>query len=116
MSDMCLESTWKTVLTQEGWSIDSAMQFIAVWQSSTLATYENSLEKLRLYCNKNGHSFSMVPTPVLADYLCSVAKSSKRPKSVLNTTAAALSCLSDALRIENPVTPDITKLIFSANE
>ena len=111
MGNMCLESAWKNALTKDGWSIDSATQFIALWQPSTLSSYSRSLDKLDQYCKNRGEKFPCVSTPVLADYLCSVARASDRPKSSLNTTVAALSCLSDALSIRNPVTPKINKLV-----
>ena len=41
-----------------------------------------------------------------------MAQSSRRPKSVLSSTVTAFSCLSDLLRIKNPLTPDINKLIL----
>lgn len=97
----------------KGWSLHSASQFVSAWAPSTVETYNRSLEKLFHYCNQKGFAFPNVGEHCLAEYLCDLAMTSKRPKSMLNTTVAALTCFSDACCIKNPVTPRINRLIVA---
>ena len=47
----------------------------------------------------------------MADYLCEVAAKSKRPKSILNNTAAVIMCLCEAMGIKNLISQNLSKLI-----
>ena len=49
-------------------------------------------------------------TPTLASYLCDLASRSECPKGVLTTCLAPVSCMTQALKIPDPVTEDILKL------
>ena len=108
---MCLETQWKNSLTAQGWSLGAASHFVASWAESTLSSYNRALENLHDFCHERNEHFPEVKQHVLADYLTEVARSTPRPKSVLNTTVVALSCLSGAVRIKNPVSAEINKLV-----
>lgn len=100
------------MLQNQGWSIKSATQFVSAWAPSTLDTYNRMLNKLHEFCVKQGHDFPAVKTAVLAEYLCYLTEQTSRPKSVLNSTVAAVTCLADAAGIKNPVTPEINRLMM----
>ena len=57
--------------------------------------------------------FPNVKESDIANYLCHIASNSQRPKSVLNTTAAAITCFCEAVGITNLISQDLSKLIVS---
>lgn len=59
-----------------------------------------------------GDEFPHVSEALVTQYLCSVGDSSPRPKSVLNATVAAISCLYDAMGLDNPTSGGyVSKLV-----
>lgn len=75
----------------EGWSDRAASQFQFCLAKSTRANYNNLLLRCSRFCNDKNESFPPRSSAILADFLCSLADSSQRPKSLLCTALAALS-------------------------
>ena len=70
------------------------------------------MDKLRTHCTSLDIQFPPQDTSIIADFLCGIASASDRPKSVLNSTTAALTCLYSAMDTYNPIhSPDISKLV-----
>jgi len=61
------------------------------------------VNRFYVYCIDNNSVFPCVEESFIATYLCTVAEDSARPKSVLNGTMAALSCLFDAAGLSKDV-------------
>ena len=81
------------------------------WAPSTLSSYDAQLKKYFNFMFVHGVSPSQPDQGLLADYFTMIAKSSSRPKSLLNMNSAALTCYFDALDTPSPVTQDVRKLI-----
>ena len=112
VASICLEDLWKQKLKAQGWSERSNSRFIAIWAPSTLHTYNKALSKFELFCVDHGFDFPNVKEHQVAEYLCYVASNSDRSKSVLNTTAAAITCFCEASGIKNFITQDLSKLMI----
>ena len=113
MENICLQSIWKERLSQEGWSIRASKHLTVAWAGSTLQLYNRLLNKIKQYCQSIGVSFPPTDSAVVADYLCVIAADSRRPKSVLSSTSAALSCLCSGMLLRNPMdNQDIRKLVI----
>lgn len=79
-----------------------------------MSLYNRQVNKLKVHCELTDTSFPPSDTSVIADFLCSVAATSDRPKSILNSTTAALTCLYSAMDVCNPIhCVDISKLVTS---
>ena len=87
----CLEDLWEKSLKDEGWSDRAASQFQFCLAKSIRAIDNNLLLKCSKFCKENNKSFPPKSTAILADFLCNLADSSQRPKSLLCTALAALS-------------------------
>ena len=103
VEDIRLESIWGRHLKDLGWSHRARKQFLLKWSPSTLATYNRVLEDLCEFCMARRVVFPPRVSSLIADFLCNVADSSTRPRGVLSTASAALSCMYDGLAIENPM-------------
>ena len=101
---------WEEKLVRQGWSKVAAKALVKNWAPSTMNTYNGAVEKLRQFCLEEDTSFPEVSTASLANYLCHLAQKSDRPKSVMNTCLAAVTCMTQALKLKDPVTEDILKL------
>ena len=111
METICMEDIWKSKLKSQGWSPRAADRFIANWAPSTIHTYESIIEKLQLFCLDSDSDFPCVNPSTLADFLCSLAENSERPKSTLNTTLAAVMAFAEATGNPSPVTSEIARLV-----
>ena len=70
------------------------------------------MTKLKQFCTDKELSFPPKDTSVIAEFLCLIASSSDRPKSVLTNTVAAMTCLYSAMKLDNPTHDyDINKLV-----
>ena len=118
MASPRLEDLWTTTLASEGWSARARGQFRFAWADSTLATYNAAVSKLHAFGVKRGCEFPPSTIGALADFLCAIADSSDKPRSVLRNTQAALSHLYSSLRQEDltlhsSVTLLVTSLVKS---
>ena len=69
------------------------------------------VEKLKLFCKDSDMEFPEIPPAMMVDFLCFLAEASPRPKSVLNTTVAAVEAMSKAMRKMSLVTTEVTTLV-----
>ncbi len=114
MADMCLENNWRTTLAERGWSSRSIEQFLLHWAPSTLALYNRQIKKFALFCVSSDCVFPTMNECILSAFMCSIADSSPRPKSQLNSTVAALTCLCNSLDITNPWTGTRMKILVNS--
>lgn len=74
--------------------------------------YNRYVKRYYIFCADRNVTFPCVEEQFIATYLCCVAEDSARPKSVLNGTMAALTCLFDAMELNKAVLHgSITKLV-----
>ena len=110
MENLRLQDVWRQRLIEEGWEQSARERFLLAWASSTLSLYNRQIEKFREFC-KDKDDFPNVDTACIADFLCSVAEKSSRPKSIVHTSLAALKGLYEALGVPSPVdSPLISRL------
>ena len=86
-----LESIWKIHLGDLGWSERPILQYMLSLAESTRSGYNRELERCRYFCEENGVCFPPQCSATLANYLCTIADASDRPRSRLSTVIAALS-------------------------
>ena len=107
-----MENLWKEKLMSQGWSPSAAGKMIRNWAPSTINSYQAIIDKLQLFCAEVDTEFPCISSATLADFLCHTAEKSTRPKSVLNSTLAAISMLNDVLQRQDcPISPAIAKLV-----
>ena len=106
-----LASIRKGKLRKSQWSNGAIDRMMKNWAPSTLKTYEVQANKYLKYCALRGYKPESVPSHVVADYLCDIAASSKKPTSILRTVSAALGNLYSALESQSPIDDDVGKLI-----
>ena len=92
---------WQSDLKRKGWPPDCIEKFQFCIAPSTLNTYNGALEKLHAFCQDRGCHFPPSEVRILAEFLATVAEKSARPRSVLNTTTAALGHVYRALDLPN---------------
>lgn len=95
MENIRLESVWETTLCNLGWSESSVKYIKYAWSANTLDLYNRVVVNCAKYCERNNHEFPPVSTSVVADFLYSQCSRSQRPRSMINSTCAALKCLYD---------------------
>ena len=100
---ICLEGMWQSDLKQKGWSADCIEKFQYCIAPSTLNSYNGALEKLYVFCKDKSCAFPPIDVRILAEFLATVAEKSARPRSVLNTTTAALGHMYRALDLPNVI-------------
>ncbi len=72
---------------------------------------------MQLFCQNLGVTFPPTESCVLAEFLCSIADSSPRPRSQLVSVSAALGNMYEGLGISNVMDdPDIRKLMVALNK
>ena len=98
-------------MKDQGWSDKTVQAFLSNWAGSTWSTYESHIQKLHQFCLEADTDFPNVSSATIGDFLCVIADGSTRPKSILNSTLAAISSLFQALGKRNPVTEDLNKLV-----
>lgn len=74
-----------------GWSQVATSRFQFCLAKSTRVSYNNVLSKCQLFCVEKNVPFPPPCSARLADFLCYLADSSRRPRSLLCTANAALS-------------------------
>lgn len=100
-----MEDMWKDrLMSVENWSERAATQIAYSLAPSTMKLYNTMVDRLYLFCIQKCFSFPPIETSVISDFLCELADSSSKPKSVLNNATAAISCLYETLDL-----CDITK-------
>ena len=90
---------WRSELAQQGWPVACIDRFRYCIASSTLLSYNNALDKLRIFCQDKSVQFPPTEVNILVQFLAQVAERSDRPRSVLNTTTAALGHVYRILRL-----------------
>ena len=109
---LCIQSIWQDRLQEQGWSEDASHRITFSLADSTVTLYNRQARKLQTYCESSGAEFPPQDISLIADFLCNIARTSDRPKSILTSTTAALTCLYNAMDIHNPIhSSDISKLI-----
>lgn len=96
-----MESVWQSRLLKENWPQRAIDQLPLCLAPSTLNLYNRILQRFRLFCCVKGYQFLPVNPAVIVEYLCSVCDGSDKPRSMLKNTAAAVSCLCEASKIDN---------------
>ena len=97
-----MEDLWKKSLLDAGWSSRAIAQIPLCYAKSTLASYNRVIVKYRCFCDSVHVDFPCTKSAVLTDFMCMLADSSDRPRSILRTAVSALSALFDCLQIDNP--------------
>ena len=69
------------------------------------------MRKFVQFCLELGIKPETVPENIVAQYFVQIADSSRRPKAILSTGSAALSCHYDAIDMPSPVTSNLRKMI-----
>ena len=100
----CLENIWQDDLRAAGWSNVASSRYMFCLAKSTRVSYNNMLNKCQLFCSENNAAFPPHNSATLADFLCYLADSSNRPRSLLCTASAALS-----IAYVHSGLPDLTK-------
>lgn len=90
MEDFRLERVWRSRLIGLGWSDRSATQYLFHLSDSTINQYNRYIINYAKFCASRGVQFPCDNSSVIADYLCSLCDTSRRPKSLLTGTVAAL--------------------------
>lgn len=114
MENIRLEDIWKRRLKASGWSDRASVQLRASWAKSTLGQYNRHVRSFANFCDSNGYVFppDRGNTAVFADFFCKVADQSDRPESILKMYSAAISCLYEGLKLDNPMCDlDLKRLI-----
>ena len=111
LENLCMESAWKNRLIKKEWSHKTLKRFPAYWAKSTLDLYNRNIITFCEFCSKNNIVFPPSDSKYIADFLCFICDKSTKPKSLLNTTVAALQCYYDALGLSHVMSDmDIRKL------
>ena len=101
----------KKKLSQQGWSEQAISRFLNNWAVTTRHAYNIAVNKFKVFCEEADTEFYEFSSATLADYLCWLASTSRRPRSVLNMALAAISQLTEAMGRPDPVNADISKLV-----
>ena len=104
MEDICLEDLWKGKLRCKQWTEDAIQYAILHWSPSTLISYDCQLKKYCSFVKENGEDPEQPSEQVLTSYFAKVIQGSVRPKSLISTNSAALTCFFQALDKDSPVT------------
>ena len=94
----------------QGWDYKPANIISYTWADSTLRSYNKAIDSLKRYCSDCGTPFPPMESRIIANYLCALAATSDRPKSVINITLAALTSLYQVSDMPNPCGNNIRSL------
>lgn len=108
-----LEDLWQTHLSGLGWSEAAITRYLLHWSKATLDLYNRLLTKFKVFCQDTQCAFPPTDSSDIAEYMCSVAASSDRPRSQLVSTSAAIGWLYKALGIKNPMHEDNVQTLIS---
>ena len=111
---ICLEGMWQSDLKRKGWSADCIEKFPFCLAPSTLNSYNGALEKLYVFCKDKGCLFPPIDVRILTEFLAIVEEKLARPRSVLNTTTAALGHMYRALDLPNVVASCEIRMFITA--
>ena len=111
VENICLEDLWERKLSSLGWTETARIRMIRKWAPTTLNSYNKALQKLNIFCQNKGSCLTSINESVLAEYLCTLAARSDRPKSVSSTVTAALVCFCEAIGIQSMVSRNVNNLL-----
>ena len=111
MENIRVETMWENRLFMQGWSKFNIAQLLCKWGQSTLDSYSRYVSKYIDFMQKLGQNPEKADPAYVAKYFESVAATSDRPKSVLNSNSAALACYFDAIGCKSTITLDVRRLI-----
>lgn len=111
-----LESVWRHHLEELNWPERARSQCTMSWAPSTLRTYDRQLRKMKTFCLTNQIPFPPSDSGTVAAFLCEVADSSTKPRSILRCTTAAMSALYQATGERNPADSVEIKRLITALE
>ena len=103
LENVRLENIWQDRLRREGWIEKAVQQLPFAWSSSTLRSYNRSLNRLQAFCSKTDHVFPPTSTSVISEFLCTISEASTRPQSSINTALSALSNLYKGYNMTDPM-------------
>jgi hypothetical protein len=83
---VCLEK----LKAEAGWSDISMARLTYCLAPSTMQSYNKAINRFNIFCRLHKLVFPQPSTGPVADFLCEIALSSERPKSVLRTASAAI--------------------------
>ena len=106
-----MESIWKERLIEKNWSPRAAQQIQFCLAPSTLRIYNNNICKLQQFCELRNIQFPPTSSGIIADFLCSIADSSSRPRSALNVAHAAITFYFRITNQPNPCDQNIGYLM-----
>jgi len=112
----CLESIWREHLNQLQWPVRAQIQCTLSWAPSTVKNYNRHLQKLNEFCKRKQIDFPPHDSGTVADFLCSVADSSPKPRSTLKCTVAAMTAMYQVSDGINPVDCVEIKRLITALE
>ena len=107
--DSCLADIWAKQLVAKGWAREPASITPFCLANSTMKSYNRVINNFREFCVSHNSCFPPLDSKLLANYLCEIAAASK-PKSLLNTTLAALTAFYRISDLPNPCGSDIRAL------
>ena len=109
---VCLESLWWQKLCSLGWSEACTKRLLKTWAPTTLSMYNKYIDKFCMFLKHKGcDDITTVPENVLAEYLCNLSNASECPRSILNTTMAALSSFCEARDVKSLSSANVMSLI-----
>ena len=111
MENLCLEDFWNDKLSKEQWSQNVIQRFLTSLASSTWISYNRCFRDYLQFTVEIGVQPDQVSQGVMADFLTLAANKSRRPKSVLNSTTAALNNYFRAVDVVSPINQDVQKLV-----
>ena len=97
MEDICLENIWKGRLKLQGWSNEAIQGVLGNWARSTLSVYSSHVRAFVRFSMENGIDPGKCSPELVAQFFVQVADRSTRPKALLDSNSAALSCYFNAL-------------------
>lgn len=102
VENICVEDLWQSrLMAQANWSNRAALQIRYSLAPSTLKCYNSLLDRLHGFCVTNDYAFPPNESCVISDFLCMLADGSNKPRSLLKNALAAMSCMYEALDLEN---------------
>ena len=96
---------------QEQWSEEAITRLLFNWAPSTLFSYHIQVNHFVQFCCQRGYKPEAVPSAVLAEFFCSKASGSIRPRSILNTCSAVINCVFQTMDLESPTSRDMKNVI-----
>ena len=108
MENLCLEDFWSSHLKKENWLDQTILRFLALWAPSTWSSYNHYFVD---FCAQNQCELDRIPQCKVAEFFLSLAQASTRPRSVLTTSAAAISSFYKSQKLESTINEDMYRLL-----